>query len=177
MRALQELLPSSHFTTCPALADIYERAMLNGVIGIQKMQRGGHSHSHSHSHAHSHGPELPSTAAAAGRPADQPALFVGGAAGIAGEGEWRRRSLLGGGGGLEGAAALVRPENYKARWLGLMEVPACLLSCPLARRTNSLLSVPPSADCVVAGRAVCGCPRRRRAAPGARLVHLLPPSW
>ncbi|KAL4441795.1 hypothetical protein ABPG77_003711 [Micractinium sp. CCAP 211/92] len=50
----------------PALADFYERAILNDVIGIQKMphshQLGGHSHSrghrhvHTHPHSHSHAP-------------------------------------------------------------------------------------------------------------------------
>ncbi|KAL4434022.1 hypothetical protein ABPG75_000463 [Micractinium tetrahymenae] len=55
------------FTGEPALADFYERAILNDVIGIQKMphshQLGGHPHPHGHSHApfgshsaHPHGP-------------------------------------------------------------------------------------------------------------------------
>lgn len=40
-----------------ALADFYERAMLNGVIGVQKLRRHGHSHGHggSHGHGHTHG--------------------------------------------------------------------------------------------------------------------------
>ncbi len=41
-----------------ALADFYERALLNGVIGVQKLRRHSHAHSHSHSHSHSH-PHLP----------------------------------------------------------------------------------------------------------------------
>lgn len=47
------------WTGDPALADYYERAILNGVIGIQKKpQAPGHLHSHGHLHAHSpaHGP-------------------------------------------------------------------------------------------------------------------------
>lgn len=90
-----------------ALADFHERAMLNGVIGVQKLRRQSHaSHSqpHGHPHGHSHAHLLPPPGAAhtaAGE--DVPGDASGGAA-AAPRSQARSHGSSGGGGGAQVSA-------------------------------------------------------------------------
>lgn len=93
------LSPTCTCTPHAALADFYERAILNDVIGIQKIRDSADNPQHSH-HAHRH-PHPPHMAAHLGQlNADQEA-----------HGGWRRDTL-------EAAPAapgsgLARPANYQ----------------------------------------------------------------
>jgi hypothetical protein len=57
------------WTGDPAVADFYERALLNGVMGVQRRPHthisAPHAHAHLHSHSHSHGHDHGSAASAA----------------------------------------------------------------------------------------------------------------
>lgn len=116
-----------------ALADYYERAILNDVIGIQHLPPDpanphlhSHSHPHPHPHPHTHRHALPGArggaASAAGHMHPAPARLpdVG--------------MLAAGGAGAVDAAAMAaayaaqpRPDNYQV-WCGL-PMPAATVAC------------------------------------------------